>query len=269
MNLHEEVFLRLKQGFANAEQGTDNLLNSALRLLCKWRAALVQNTFKKNSDTVVLGGLFEGLDLLDGSSEGCHVPKILGCYEQPLHREFRRLMKNNYDILINIGCAEGYYAVGFARLLHEIQIYAFDIDDNAQKKCKQLAAKNGVGSRVFVEGEFTHADLKKYASSRVLILCDIEGAENDLLDPGKAPDLKSTDIIVEVHELMQPGLLEVLTKRFERTHYIKLVEDDGQRQLCAMPKWFKTWSHLDQLLAVWEWREGPTPWLICEAKKPF
>jgi len=26
-------------------------------------------------------------------------------------------------------------------------------------------------------------------------------------------------------------------------------------------------AHLDQLLAVWEWRSGPTPWLVMKAHK--
>jgi hypothetical protein len=27
-------------------------------------------------------------------------------------------------------------------------------------------------------------------------------------------------------------------------------------------------AHLDQLLATWEWRSGPTPWLVMKAKHP-
>jgi len=46
-----------------------------------------------------------------------------------------------------------------------------------------------------------------------------------------------------------------------------LVQDDGQRQLGNMPDWFKNLANLDQLLAVWEWRSGPTPWLAMRAKK--
>jgi hypothetical protein len=32
------------------------------------------------------------------------------------------------------------------------------------------------------------------------------------------------------------------------------------------PWWLKDLSHLDQLLAVWEWRAGPTPWLVMTPK---
>ena len=32
----------------------------------------------------------------------------------------------------------------------------------------------------------------------------------------------------------------------------------------ALPPWLQAASHLDQLLAVWEWRSAPTPWLVLE-----
>jgi len=35
----------------------------------------------------------------------------------------------------------------------------------------------------------------------------------------------------------------------------------------ATPSWFNNLSHLDQLLATWEWRAGPTPWLVMKAKE--
>jgi len=34
----------------------------------------------------------------------------------------------------------------------------------------------------------------------------------------------------------------------------------------AAPQWFNNLTHLDQLLATWEWRSGATPWLVMKAK---
>ena len=39
-----------------------------------------------------------------------------------------------------------------------------------------------------------------------------------------------------------------------------------QRRLNQPPGWFNQLAHLDQLLAVWEWRSGPTPWLVMKAR---
>ena len=33
-----------------------------------------------------------------------------------------------------------------------------------------------------------------------------------------------------------------------------------------MPAWFSNMAHLDQLLAFWEWRSGPTPWLVMKSQ---
>jgi hypothetical protein len=46
-----------------------------------------------------------------------------------------------------------------------------------------------------------------------------------------------------------------------------VIEDNGQRQLPNAPTWFNNLAHLDQLLAVWEWRSGPTPWLVMKRKR--
>ena len=99
------------------------------------------------------------------------------------------------------------------------------------------------------------------------MLCDIEGAEKDLLNPEAAPALKHMDIIVESHECLLPGITQVLVDRFKETHHITLVNDNGQRQLDNSPPWFNNLAHLDQLLATWEWRSGATPWLVIAARR--
>jgi hypothetical protein len=98
-----------------------------------------------------------------------------------------------------------------------------------------------------------------------LVLCDIEGAEKDLLDPDVAPSLKGMDLIVESHECLLPGITQLLLNRFKDTHQITLVQDNSQRQLQDAPQWFNNLVHLDQLLATWEWRSGATPRLVMKS----
>jgi len=75
------------------------------------------------------------------------------------------------------------------------------------------------------------------------------------------------DIILESHECLIPGITQEIIRRFEATHDITLVQDNGQRQLANAPMWFNNLAHLDQLLATWEWRSGPTPWLVKKTKQ--
>ena len=241
-------------------------LNNAMRLLAKWKSVYLQDAFLKDGGTVVRHGPFMGMDFLANSAEGCHIAKLIGSYEQPLHEFIEQFISNAYACILNIGCADGYYAVGMARRMPSTQVMAFDLSNKAQKICKTLAQKNGVSDRVMVSDLFKPKDFASYANQRVLVLCDIEGAERELLNPVVSPALAGMDLIVESHECLMPGITQTLIDRFKGTHQISLVQDNGQRRLNRMPNWFNNLSNLDQLLAVWEWRSGPTPWLVMKSK---
>jgi hypothetical protein len=266
MSLHNRVRERLLEMLAAPEPREDQQLNAALRLLGQWRSRMIQDTLVARNGTVVLNGPFAGLDFLAESAEGCHVPKLLGTYEQPLHAAIETVIATAYPILLNIGCAEGYYAVGLARRMPATKVLAFDTDANARKVCADLAAKNGVTDRIEIGELFRIEDFARYAGQRALVFCDIEGAERELLDPDKAPALRTMDMIVEAHECFLPGLTQELVRRFSPSHEIELIVDDGQRRLGAMPDWFRHVTNLDQLLTVWEWRAGQTPWLAMRAR---
>jgi 2-polyprenyl-3-methyl-5-hydroxy-6-metoxy-1,4-benzoquinol methylase len=122
-------------------------LNNALRLMSKWRSVLIQNTLLKQQGTVVMQGPLAGMDFLPQSAEGCHIAKLLGCYEQPLQPFIEEAIASAYPTILNIGCAEGYYAVGMARRMPNTQVLAFDLNPKAQEVCTTLAQKNGVSDR--------------------------------------------------------------------------------------------------------------------------
>jgi len=268
MTLHEQTKRRLLAQLAAPAANNDaTQLNNALRMLGKWRSASIQDLLLKQNGTLVQQGPLRGLDFVEASAEGCHVAKLLGTYEQPLHPYIEQAVGAAYATIVNIGCAEGYYAVGLARRLPDSRILAFDSNPRARASCQQLAQKNAVGSRVQIEALFQHADFAALPRHGTLVLCDIEGAERELLDPAKAPALQHLDLIVESHECLVPGVTRTLIERFAATHALTLVQDSGQRHLQAPPPWFLGLSHLDQLLAVWEWRSGPTPWLVMKSRQ--
>jgi hypothetical protein len=71
-------------------------------------------------------------------------------------------------------------------------------------------------------------------------------------------------IIVETHDVYRADALATIRGRFEATHDIVQV-DTGTKHLTG-PPWLLDFNHLDQLLAVWEWRHRPTPWLVMRPK---
>ena len=146
-----------------------------------------------------MDGPLKGMDFLPQSADGCHIAKLLGCYEQPLLPYIEAAIQAGYPTILNIGCAEGNYSVGMARHMPATRVLAFDLNPKAQEVFTALVAKNGMADRVSVGALFQPEDFAAYAGERVLVLCDIEGAERELLDPAKAPALAGMDLIVESH----------------------------------------------------------------------
>jgi hypothetical protein len=239
-------------------------LNGVLRLMCKWRAYALAETFFRHHGTIIHSGPFQGMDYVNRASEGALVPRLLGTYESELHPHLAAFAGAGVDCVIDVGCAEGYYAVGLARQMPGVTVYAHDIDANARAGCAQLAAKNGVADRVVIGGEFQPEDFQRFAGRRALVMVDTEGAELDILQPDRGPALSGMRIIAETHDGFRPGALDTLMKRFEATHDIVRVDQTGK--VFDPPAWLKQLGHLDQLLAVWEWRSFPTPWLVMTPK---
>lgn len=164
-------------------------LANTLRLLAKWRAEVVANTIAARDGHHVATGPFKGMAYVVKASEGTRSARLLGAYEASLHPVIEAIIAQSPDLVIDIGSAEGYYAVGLARRLPKARVLARDASDRAQGLCQSLAAANGVADRVEVGGLFSHADFDQCHGVRAVVICDIEGAEEGLLDPSLAPGL--------------------------------------------------------------------------------
>ncbi|HEY9219717.1 MAG TPA: hypothetical protein VIO94_16840 [Phenylobacterium sp.] len=239
-------------------------LNLLLRRLGQWRSRMIANTYTERHGLVIMSGPFQGMLYTERQTEGALTPRLFGSYEDELHPHLQRLAQAGLDCVIDIGCAEGYYAVGLARLMPQVTVYAHDIDPSARQECTLLAAKNGVSDRVMVGGEFRPEDFEAFAGRKCLVMVDAEGAEDDILVPERAPALAGMHVIVETHDLYRPGVMQRLLDRFSPTHEIERV-DHGPKTT-PLPDWVMDLSHMDRLIAVWEFRAGPTPWLVMTPK---
>ncbi|WP_165837176.1 methyltransferase [Phenylobacterium hankyongense] len=242
-----------------AEPEPGHLLR-VLRLLGQWRSQMLANTYLKHQGATIYGGPFRGMQYVSAATEGALIPRLLGTYESELHPYLAAFAAADLDCVVDVGCAEGYYAVGLARMMPQVTVHAHDIDPAAREACAALAARNGVADRVVIGGAFEPQDFEAFAGRRVLVLMDAEGAELDVLQPALSPALADMSLIVETHDLYRPGTLAAMMERFSATHDI--VRVDQQPKVFDLPPWLQTLSHLDQLLAVWEWRVQPTPWLV-------
>jgi hypothetical protein len=188
------------------------------------------------SELRVLSGPFAGLEYFPFASGSALLPKLVGSYELEIHPAVEAAIERGYRRVVNVGCGEGYYAVGFARRLPEAEIHAFDTDIVARQRARQLARKNGVAERVRVKGLCHPAKLRRLVGPGTLVVCDCEGCEIRLLDPVLVPELAATDLIVELHDFIDPTISTRVLDRFRHTHRIEIfsMTDRSALRLAAL-----------------------------------
>lgn len=184
---------------------------------------IIQDIF--DNHLFVQNGPFKGLKYIEQASGSALLPKVLGSYEEPIQEWIEKVItKKNYDQILDIGCAEGYYACGFAMKLPETTVIAYDIDEEARTNTSELASLNSLNN-IVIKSVCTHTELDENINKNTLIFCDIEGYEDILLDPELASNLKYSDMIVESHDCFVPGITSKLIERFLHTHKINIVVD--------------------------------------------
>ncbi len=219
----------------------------------------------------VVAGPFRGLRFTDRSSWGAAAPFLVGSYEEELHGPLEDLISARPTTVIDVGCAEGYYAVGLALRLPEARVFAYDVDPLARQLCAAMAALNDVDTRVHVRGECTVSELQALSGPGVLLILDCEGAELDLLRLEQVPQLASTTILVELHDFIDSTITAIILSRFRETHAITL-HDSRARNLDAYEV-LTPLSREDRATAVDETRPldpHPMQWavLVPEAPSP-
>jgi hypothetical protein len=157
-----------------------------------------------------------------GSAPG---PKLLGTYEAELHEVIGRFVGESFDVLVNVGCGEGYYIVGLLLRIPTARGVAFEADEGALGLIREMAALNGVADRLEVRGRCVPDDLvgALAGASRPGVVMDVEGAEEELLDPAACPALGRASVLVEVHEHLRPGVADRLTRWYAGTHVISRI----------------------------------------------
>jgi hypothetical protein len=71
------------------------------------------NNFINSIGTNIINGPFKGMKYISESVGSCHMPKILGIYENEIYPTLLNFLSNS-DLFVDIGAGEGYYAVGSA-----------------------------------------------------------------------------------------------------------------------------------------------------------
>jgi hypothetical protein len=187
-------------------------------------------------DLTVRNGPFKGLRYPSADALfSAILPKLLGSYEMELQPAIERVCRNHYDLVVDVGCAEGYYAIGLAIRLIDATVHAFDTDERARELCSAMAVLNLVGDRVLVRELCSSETLRSLVGGRrALVVCDCEGFELDLLTPEIIPALAASDLLVETHEFGGRAVVGTLVERLGITHDVAIVpssDDDAKARL--------------------------------------
>jgi hypothetical protein len=168
-------------------------------------------------------------------TSGDLVAKLVGTYEQELRPALEDWISASPATIVDVGSAEGTYAVGLALAIPRAHVLAFDVDPAARALCRAMAELNGVADRVSVQGACTHEVLNGLPPDGVRLFLDCEGCELELLRPDLVPALRRWPIIVELHDFVDASISTTIVERFSATHDVRLVEG-SDRDPAALPE---------------------------------
>jgi hypothetical protein len=213
----------------------------------------------------VLDGPFKELKYVEHAQGSAYIPKLLGIYERELVNQVNAIVLRNPSRIIDIGAAEGYYAVGLAKRLPTSEVLAFEMEEKGRAALAAMASLNDVSERVRIHGKCEASDLQSALAGRsgAVVVCDVEGYEQFLLDPYAVMGLIDACVLVELHEFIVSGITATLIERFSLTHDIEHIwqepratSDFPWRSLGTrlLPAFYLEW-------AVSEWRPERMSWL--------
>ena len=193
-----------------------------------------------------------GLTVLDGPFRGLRYPKrsllnrdgiplLFGTYELELHPVIEEVASNQYDCIVDVGSAEGYYSVGLA-LRTKTTVHAFDCEPRERHYLRQMAQLNGVTDLVRIDSWCEPKVLFRLVNGRrCLVISDCEGFEFDLFNDECAAALKGSDLIIELHEKDSAvNARNELLNRFRLSHSMHIITFSASNLGSNVPgKWQK------------------------------
>ena len=226
----------------------------------------VNSAIRSRYDNRVQYGTFAGMQLSTEIWWGRFdiASKILGTYESSV---LRRLEENaqGADCFIDIGAADGYFAVGVLTSGLFPHAVAFEISERGRRMLARNAVNNGVVASLDIRAEATFEGLNHVVAEhqRPVILCDIEGGEFALLDEALLEKLTTCVMIIELHPMFfDDGRARVnaLCERASAWFDAELFYSDDPA--ISQFRELDDFTDDERALAFSEGREGRGEWLL-------
>ena len=211
---------------------------------------------------IVLGGPFCGMKYVFEAQGSALIPKLLGTYELELHPVINKVIETVFQSIYVLGAGEGYYAVGMALKLPKARVFAYEANDSAHKLIFEVAEKNGVSARLSILGLCADDDMRAVKPDSLVIM-DVEGAEEYLLDPMKFSGLQTATILFEAHQPPEETQSLILAK-FKQTHSVLRIDSEVRvwKDIRSLP--FALLFYIRRNIGFWtdEMRGCPMQWYL-------
>lgn len=245
-----------------------NLVESFEKAVVKLRRRRVSKNLFDRYGGEVQRGPFAGLklDRRNSASKGQLGLKIFGLYESVVVEAIERF--GPFGDLINIGACDGYFTLGLLKSGLAKRSICFETVWTRQRAIRRYAENNNLNDRVIVLGtadENIGIEIAKhdFEPSGSLMLCDIEGAEFDLLTTDFLNQLDGTTMIIELHDRIHSDSLQLRERLIDRIpagyhHKILTWQPPNFNGIQD----FEELSDNDRALATSEGRKSRGEWLI-------
>ena len=186
----------------------------------------------KKHNFIVQYGIFKNLKMNHDISwgRGDIASKIYGFYENKIQQKLKDI---NNPILIDIGAADGFFAIGSLKSKICEFCYAFEETKKSRENLSKTAKINNVQNKLSIIGKVTKDNFftllpSKINFSEVTILCDIEGGEFDFFSDEILATIRDSNIIIEIHKNHNKNLEIDLLERVKKYFDVSIIIDNDK-----------------------------------------
>lgn len=226
----------------------------------------------------VAHGPFKGMKLNENPiwSKYDHITQVLGVYEKNVLSKIIEFSQIDDSLFIDLGAADGYFAVGVASGGVFKKVCAFEINKKSQQCMINIAKNNDCMDKINIYDEANYDSIKKLLHNEKhspTILIDIEGAEYTLLDSKMLSLLSNCNVICELHPWVKKNGKRVYRKVEEENllkNASKFFDVEMIQRESYSPNDFEELSgfnEVERLIALSEGRGPNMHWLVLTPKK--
>ena len=211
-------------------------MKKILYKLTKKYWSLLSLEHAKINDFTVKNGLFKNLKINKDISWGKAdiASKVYGLYENNIQKVLEEIKK---PILIDIGAADGFFAIGCIYSGISKHCYAFEQSNLGRSALSKTAELNKVSENITIKGGVNSQNFLSLLPqdidfSKAIVLCDIEGEEYSFFTDNILKKLEKSHIIIEIHNTHNKNNEIKLMKRIKSKFNVTIItgsENDYSR----------------------------------------